>query len=143
MEAALEHRSRPQIGSSLPESNTPTMGHGGNVMASRADCQISSAPVHFLTRTRQAFTVERVTCVVSTILLVWLVLYPLAILLIGSVRTDLPMRPGSFTLSNFTTLFAEPANRTAIVNTVVSSGLATIVAVVMGVGLAWITSRTD
>ena len=91
---------------------------------------------------RSVFTVERVTCVVSTVLLVWLVLYPLAILLVGSIRTDLPMRPGTFTLDNFITLFADPANRTAILNTIVSSGLATIVAVVMGTGLAWITSRT-
>ncbi len=91
---------------------------------------------------RSTFTVERVTCIVATVLLVWLVLYPLAILLIGSVRTDLPMRPGTFTLNNFVTLFADRANRAAILNTVVSSGLATVVAVVMGTGLAWITSRT-
>ena len=94
------------------------------------------------TRLRQMLTVERVTCIVSTILLVWLVLYPLAILFIGSIRTDLPMRPGHFTLNNFITLFAEPDNRAAILNTIVSSGLATVVAVVMGTGLAWITSRT-
>jgi iron(III) transport system permease protein len=93
-------------------------------------------------RLRSAFTVERVTCAVSIVLLVWLVLYPLAILFIGSIRTDLPMRPGTFTLNNFVTLFADRANRTAILNTVVSSGLATVVAVVMGTGLAWITSRT-
>jgi iron(III) transport system permease protein len=93
-------------------------------------------------RLRQMLTVERVTCIVSIVLLVWLVLYPLAILFIGSIRTDLPMRPGTFTLNNFVTLFADRANRTAILNTVVSSGIATVVAVVMGTGLAWITSRT-
>jgi iron(III) transport system permease protein len=93
-------------------------------------------------RLRQWLTVERVTCIVSIVLLVWLVLYPLTILFIGSIRTDLPMRPGTFTLNNFVTLFADRANRTAILNTVVSSGIATVVAVVMGTGLAWITSRT-
>jgi iron(III) transport system permease protein len=93
-------------------------------------------------RLRQMLTVERVTCIVSIVPLVWLVLYPLTILFIGSIRTDLPMRPGTFTLNNFVTLFADRANRTAILNTVVSSGIATVVAVVMGTGLAWITSRT-
>jgi iron(III) transport system permease protein len=88
-------------------------------------------------------TVESVTCWIATILLIWLVLYPLVILFVGSIRSDLPMRPSEFTLANFTTLFSEPANRRAIINTVVSSALATVVAVVMGVVLAWMTSRTD
>jgi len=77
------------------------------------------------------------------IILVWLVLYPLLVLFIGSVRTDLPLRPGQFTLANFISLFANPENLGAIVNTVVSSALATGLALIMGVSLAWITSRTD
>jgi iron(III) transport system permease protein len=112
-------------------------------MVSRVDIEIDSTPVNFWTRARQIFNGERLTCIVSVIVLAWLVLYPLAILLLGSLRTDLPMRSGTFTLANFTALFADSANRTAIINTVVSSGLATVVAVMMGVGLAWITSRTD
>jgi iron(III) transport system permease protein len=76
-------------------------------------------------------------------LLVWLVLYPLLVLFIGSVRTDLPLRPGRFTLENFASLFARPENLEAIVNTVVSSALATALALAMGVSLAWVTSRTD
>jgi iron(III) transport system permease protein len=88
-------------------------------------------------------TVESVTCVVATLLLAWLVLYPLSVLLLGSLRTDLPMRAGRFTLSNFAALLFEPANLQAIVNTVVSAGLATLAAAVIGIALAWITSRTD
>jgi iron(III) transport system permease protein len=84
-----------------------------------------------------------VICIAASVLLVWLVLYPLAVLLIGSLRTDLPMLPGQFTLANFVTLFADPANLQAIVNTVVSSGLATLLAVAIGMTLAWLTSRTD
>ena len=89
------------------------------------------------------FTVESVTCWIATILLIWLVVYPLLILLLGSIRSDLPMRPGAFTFGNFTTLFSDATNRSAIVNTVVSSAIATVVAVAMGVVLAWMTSRTD
>jgi iron(III) transport system permease protein len=87
--------------------------------------------------------IESVTCVVATLLLAWLVLYPLSVLLLGSLRTDLPMRAGRFTLANFSALFSEPANLQAVINTVVSSGLATLAAVVVGIALAWITSRTD
>ncbi len=88
-------------------------------------------------------TAEAMTCAAAAILLVWLVLYPLLVLLIGSVRTDLPMRPGAFTLANFASLFANRENLDAIVNTVVSAALATVVAVAIGVSLAWVTSRTD
>jgi iron(III) transport system permease protein len=91
----------------------------------------------------RAFTAEGIICLVAVILLVWLVLYPLLVLFIGSVRTDLPLRPGQFTLANFIALFANPGNLAAIVNTVVSSALATALALVMGVSLAWMTSRTD
>jgi iron(III) transport system permease protein len=88
-------------------------------------------------------TIESVICIAASVLLVWLVLYPLSVLLLGSLRTDLPMRAGRFTLANFFTLFSDPANLQAIINTVVSSGLATLLAVVIGMTLAWITSRTD
>ena len=97
----------------------------------------------FANRLRQALTVEAVVCAAAVVLLVWLVLYPLLVLLIGSVRTDLPMRPGVLTLGNFTALFADPVNRAAMVNTVVSSALATVAALTIGVALAWVTSRTD
>ena len=56
-------------------------------------------------------TVEAVICAIAAVLLCWLVLYPLLVLLIGSMRTDLPMRPGAFTLANFATLFANAENR--------------------------------
>jgi iron(III) transport system permease protein len=92
---------------------------------------------------RKRITVESVTCIVATMLLAWLVLYPLSVLLVGSLRTDLPMRAGRFTLANFFALFSEPANLQAIINTAVSSGLATLAAVIIGIALAWITSRTD
>jgi iron(III) transport system permease protein len=91
----------------------------------------------------RALTAEGITCMVAVILLLWLVLYPLLVLFIGSVRTDLPLRPGQFTLTNFANLFASPENLTAIGNTVVSSTFATILALLIGVSLAWITSRTD
>jgi len=92
---------------------------------------------------RGKLTIEWATCAVATLLLAWLVLYPLSVLLIGSLRTDLPMRAGRFTLANFLALFSEPANLQAIINTAVSSGLATLAAAIIGIALAWITSRTD
>jgi iron(III) transport system permease protein len=91
----------------------------------------------------RALTIEAAICAVAAVLLLWLVLYPLLILLLGSVRTDLPMRPGTLTLANFTNLLASPENLAAILNTIVSSALATLLALAIGVSLAWVTSRTD
>ena len=88
-------------------------------------------------------TIESAVCWLATVVLVWLVLYPLIVLFIGSIRSDLPMRPSEFTLANFRTLFADQANLRAMLNTVVSSALATALAVAIGVPLAWMTSRTD
>src|SRR5262245_24322168 len=103
----------------------------------------STLSARFWNRLSRAMTAEAITCAGAIVLLLWLVLYPLLMLLIGSLRTDLPQRPGAFTLANFASLFANPENLEAIVNTLASSALATIVAVAMGVSLAWVTSRTD
>src|SRR6516162_11204212 len=103
----------------------------------------SAVSMRFWNRLSRAMTAEAITCAGATVLLLWLVLYPLLMLFIGSLRTDLPLRPGAFPLANFASLFANADNLEAIVNTLVSSALATIVAVAMGVSLAWVTSRTD
>src|SRR5262245_24294955 len=133
---------------------------GGSVAASRNDAVrglvptvmpaeietargASTVSTRFWNRLSRAMTAEAITCAGAIVLLLWVVLYPLLMLFIGSLRTDLPLRPGAFTLANFASLFANPENLEAIVNTLVSSALATIVAVATGVSLAWVTSRTD
>src|SRR6516225_2008453 len=103
----------------------------------------SAMRTRFWNRLSRVMTAEAITCAGATVLLLWLVLYPVLMLFIGSLRTDLPLRPGQFTLTNFANLFANPENLTAIGNTVVSSAFATILALLIGVSLAWITSRTD
>ena len=112
---------------------------------SRIEAPPDVASIGARRRSRRARTVsvEAAVCWTATAVLLWLVLYPLIVLLIGSIRSDLPMRPSEFTLANFSALFADQANLRAILNTVVSSALATALAVAIGVPLAWMTSRTD
>jgi iron(III) transport system permease protein len=88
-------------------------------------------------------TIENLVAIVTAATLAWLVLYPLALLLIGSLRTALPMQEGAYTLDNFKDIFTSSANRRALGNTVVTSTLTTGLALVIGTSLAWITSRTD
>jgi iron(III) transport system permease protein len=94
-------------------------------------------------KARVWLTPERIVCTIAVVLLLWLVLYPVVILLVASVRSGLPMGSGHFTLANFAVLFADASNFRAIINTVISSMLTTICAVAIGTSLAWITSRTD
>ena len=47
---------------------------------------------------------EALICALAILVLLWLVVYPLALLLLGSFRTALPMQPGSFTLANYAAL---------------------------------------
>src|SRR5215467_11353274 len=61
----------------------------------------STLSARFWNRLSRAMTAEAITCAGAIVLLLWLVLYPLLMLLIGSLRTDLPQRPGAFTLANF------------------------------------------
>ncbi|MGV6875626.1 ABC transporter permease [Pseudochelatococcus sp. B33] len=105
--------------------------------------EITTVPMSVSDRVKQAVTLEMVVTIAVMLILIWFVLYPLLVLLIGSVRSELSVQSGVFTLSNFASVLFESANRTAIINTIVSSLIATLFSVIIGVGLAWITSRTD
>jgi iron(III) transport system permease protein len=74
--------------------------------------------------------------------LAFLSVYPLAMLLYGSVHTTPPGMPGSFDLSAYAQVFT---GATALVlwNTVAVSFLHTALSLVVALGLAWIVARTD
>ncbi len=75
-----------------------------------------------------------------------LIVYPLAMLILGALTTTNPALEGlssTLTLQNFREILANEQVRTAAVNSLVSCGLGTFFAVVIGVGLSWIVARTD
>jgi iron(III) transport system permease protein len=77
-------------------------------------------------------------------LLAFLVIGPLAVLLYSSVRTGRPFLPGGeFTLDNYATVFASPANVEAIGNSVVFAVASTAVSLFLALALAWLVERTD
>ncbi len=80
------------------------------------------------------------------LILIVLVVYPLAMLILGALTTTNPALEGLssvMTLQNFQDVLANPIIRTAAVNSLVSCGLGTFFAVIIGVGLSWIVARTD
>ncbi|MGE0719969.1 MAG: ABC transporter permease, partial [Alphaproteobacteria bacterium] len=81
------------------------------------------------------------------IVLAFLIAYPIAMLLLGALTKTNPIVDGfgKFDLSvdNFVSVMANPSVQTAMVNTLVICALGTLVALVIGVGFAWIVARTN
>ena len=88
---------------------------------------------------------------VVTLAALWLLLglfvvYPLAMLVLGALTTTNPALEGlssTLTLQNFQETLGNEQVRTAAVNSLISCGLGTFFAVIIGVGLSWIVARTD
>src|SRR5215216_6968094 len=78
-----------------------------------------------------------------TLLVAFLVLFPLGMLLYGSFWTSRPGFPGAFTLSNYITAYTSIETYQVFLTTVLLIGTKTLVAVAFATTLAWIVTRTD
>lgn len=85
---------------------------------------------------------KAVALALLVLFLAFLSVYPLAMLIYGSVHTTPPGMPGGFDLSGYAQVFT---GATALVlwNTVAVSFLHTALSLVVALGLAWIIARTD
>lgn len=78
-----------------------------------------------------------------TLLVAFLVLFPLGMLLLGSFWTSRPGFPGTFTLANYTNAYTSVETFQVLLTTVLLMGAKTLLAVTMAATLAWIVTRTD
>jgi iron(III) transport system permease protein len=78
-----------------------------------------------------------------TVVVAFLVLFPLGMLLYGSFWTSRPGFPGAFTLDNYITAYTSVETYQVFFTTVVLMGIKTVVAVAFALALAWIVTRTD
>ena len=78
-----------------------------------------------------------------TLLVAFLVLFPLGMLLYGSFWTARPGFPGAFTLDNYIKAYSDIGTYQVLVTTIVLVGAKTLVAVAFATTLAWIVTRTD
>lgn len=80
-------------------------------------------------------------------ILLLLVIYPVGMLVLGSVTTISPMaQQGTFpvfTLENFAEVLTSPVVRTATFNSLVTCGLGAAIAVIIGLFFAWVVTRTN
>jgi iron(III) transport system permease protein len=91
---------------------------------------------------RGGLTVEHLILGGSALLCSFLVLYPLLILFFSLFRVDVFGQESYWTLENFAFLASGPIV-SATINTVIAAVGATLMAGVLGVGLAWINARTN
>lgn len=78
-----------------------------------------------------------------TIVVAFLILFPLTMLFYGSFWTDRPGFPGNFTLDNYITAYGDLDTYKVFLNTALLIGAKTICAGVTALALAWIIARTD
>ncbi|HEY7063876.1 MAG TPA: iron ABC transporter permease [Chloroflexota bacterium] len=76
-------------------------------------------------------------------LVAFAVLVPLALMVASSFQLARPGQPAVYGLDGWRQAFGEPANLAALWNTVTLSVVRQAIAVVLGVGLAWLIARTD
>src|SRR5919205_3261546 len=78
-----------------------------------------------------------------TLVVSFLVLFPLAMLLYGSFWTSRPGFPGTFTLDNYLRAYGSAETYQVLLTTVLLMGVKTVLAVGLAASLAWIVTRTD
>jgi iron(III) transport system permease protein len=80
----------------------------------------------------------------STLLIVgFFTLYPVAMLLFGSLRDAPPGEAASFTLAAYREAYANASTYRVLLNSLVIAGVKTVFAVTLGVFFAWVVTRTD
>jgi iron(III) transport system permease protein len=94
-------------------------------------------------RARVRFDAGFVVMTLLALLVAFLVLFPLGMLLFGSVWTARPGFPGTFTLRNYIEAYTSVDTLRILVATVVLIGSKTLVAVGFATALAWVITRTD
>lgn len=77
-----------------------------------------------------------------TLLLIWLIMVPLAVVIFGAFRDGQPGQPGVFTLMKFVEAYKGTLVKT-VGNTLVFALGAAVLAMTFGTFLAWVTERTD
>lgn len=91
----------------------------------------------------RAEPVQLAIAVLTTVIALWLVLYPLGWLIWGAFHLGAPGAAGDWTWANFADVFLDPGYWRLVLRSVLVGVGITIFATAIGVPLAWITVKTD
>ena len=89
------------------------------------------------------FNLGRVLLAFGVIVVVWLLVVPVGMLIVSSLRTGPPSLPGPWTLRNYTVAFSSEFFFKSLVNTFIVSAGATAGAMALAILFAWLIERTD
>src|SRR5688500_17972429 len=87
---------------------------------------------------------ETVLLALAAIAVVWLLLVPMVLLFLNSLRVGPPsFIGGPWTLRNYVAAFTNPFFFSALTNTIIYSAVATLGSLVTAFVFAWLIERTD
>lgn len=86
---------------------------------------------------------EHSVAVLGVLLTVWLVIVPLATLIIFSFRLGNPWEPGGFTLDHYASAYSDPQTYSMFFNTALLAVFSTAISVGLATFFAFLTERTD
>ena len=86
---------------------------------------------------------EHLVVVSAVLLILWLVLVPLATLIIFSFRLGNPWDPGGFTLDHYASAYSTPQTYSMFFNTALLAVFSTAISVGLATVFAFLTERTD
>ena len=72
-----------------------------------------------------------------------LVLYPVGMVLLGSVKDAAPGQPGALTLANWRTVLADPETFRVLANSILIAVPRTVLALALATAFAWCVARTN
>ncbi|MCA1646176.1 MAG: ABC transporter permease subunit, partial [Chloroflexi bacterium] len=105
--------------------------------------ELTSAPPIGRRRERIRLNIGFAAMTAVTLLVAFLVLFPLGMLVYGSFWTARPGFPGAFTFDNYLKAYTNVETYQVLLTTVTLVGAKTLVAVAIATTLAWIVTRTD
>src|SRR5262249_47044963 len=73
----------------------------------------------------------------------WLIVYPVAMVLFGSVRNAAPGQGGVFTLVNWRSVLGDPETFRVLANSLLIAVPRTLLALALATGFAWCVARTN
>lgn len=97
------------------------------------------------TRSRSRHPARGITAlwVVLCVVLGWLVVIPVALLILSSFKTEGFPTDVGFTLHHYVDAYTDSDLRSVIVNSIIFTVCATVLSVAIGTALAWLVERTD
>jgi ABC-type sugar transport system permease subunit len=104
----------------------------------------ASAEARAGSKLRRLLRPSSLVLVLAVAITLWLVLVPMLLLVLNSIRTGPPSSiAGPWTLRNYQVLFSNPLFYSALLNTVVISVISTSGGLIVAVLFAWLIERTD